>query len=157
MAEERLVCKHCGGDDFYADVEIRASAWVDSTGVWVGEDGKPHFEPDGRAQDVETWDTDYDIEKYVCNGCRKSHWKLDELVMVAPGDGSAVAPCGRCDHGRMEHPEEGPRGRFERGAMPCQHDGCDCHDYYDLSIAEAGQPPEVLAAIGRPLSTGRAA
>lgn len=148
VPDERMVCKHCGGEDFHAEVSARG--WVDSTGVFLEDNGKPHFEPNGRVQD--TWD--YDIDNYVCSNCEKTHFRLEQLVIPAPRpDGEPIAPCGRCDHGRAEHPEiPSMRTRqlgLERGPMRCTHEGCDCHDYYDVTIAEAGQPADVLAAVGR--------
>lgn len=147
-AEVRMVCKECGGDRFHA--EARIEAWVRSTGVFLDDDGKPHFEPDGRPED--TWD--YEIDDYICSGCDKRSWRLENLVVKPPPADEPIAPCGRCDHGRAEHAEQALHGRgrpdyYERGAMPCEHDGCDCHDYYDLAVAEAGQPSELLAAVGR--------
>lgn len=147
-ADAAWVCKHCGGGDFYADVTV--SGWVDGDVVGDGR-GKPQFESSGR---VEVDAYDHEVEKYVCNGCRADAWRLEQLVVPAPAASDApIAPCGRCDHGRAEHPERRAsalreRG-FERGPMPCTHEGCDCHDFYDREVAEAGQPPATLAVLGR--------
>lgn len=146
MSDHQMVCKHCGGKRFHA--EVRVEAWVDSTGVWVGDDGKPHFEPKGRPEDT----YDYEIDSYACSTCERSEWKLDALVVPEPED-EPIAPCGRCDHSRADHPQHGPFPRrqdpYTRPAMPCQHVGCDCHDYYDREVAEGGQPAETLRLIGR--------
>jgi hypothetical protein len=132
--DERMVCRHCGGDKFHAEVTV--SAWLDSTGVWVGDDGKPHFESSGSPQDASSYE--YDVESYVCSTCERSSSRLAELVVRAPRNGEAIGPCGRCDHSRVDHPEQRwikPKGSsYTRGPMPCEHEGCDCHDYYDMSV-----------------------
>jgi hypothetical protein len=150
MNEVRMVCKYCGGNTFHAEVTV--SGWINSTGVWLDDDGKPHFETDGHVED--TWSGDMDFDRYICSTCEKGSYRLAELVAEPPREGEAIAPCGRCDHGRAEHGEQSRWGTswkdyYVRGAMPCEHEGCDCHDYYDVAIANAGQDPELLAAIGR--------
>lgn len=132
-----LVCKHCGSGDFYADVTV--SGWIDGD-VVIGDDGRPRFDSQGH---VEVDSYERDIDQYVCNACRRSASRLTDLVVRAPGESKPIAPCGRCDHGRHEHPERmSKRNRdmgYTRGPMPCTHDGCDCHDYYDRELAEHGQ------------------
>lgn len=133
MSGAAFVCKHCGGGDIFVNVTV--SGWQEGY-VAQGSNG-PYFEQDGRVE-VDTYDAD--IEAYVCNACRREARRLTDLVVAAPADGDEpIAACGRCDHGRAEHGDEKPcrDDRFTRSPMPCGHEGCDCHDYYDRAFAES--------------------
>jgi hypothetical protein len=127
---------------------VRGSAWVDGDVVFAA-DGRPQFDGGRILEDVEA-ELDY-VERYVCNGCRRSSARIEDLV-VAAGAEDVGAACGRCDHGRFEHPELPSKrikqGRYTRGPMPCDHDGCDCHDFYDRDFAETGQAAGLLSLLG---------
>lgn len=140
MTDERMVCKHCGGKDFYAEVTV--TGYIDVV-VTMGDDGRPSYEEDGYVRDMDTHD--HDVEDWHCNACGKSSFRLAELVVAAPPSDTPIAPCVRCEHGRTEHPELGwnpaATPHYTRGPMPCDHEGCDCHDYFDPNVV----PAEVAA------------
>lgn len=133
MSEQRMVCCHCGGDKFHAEVTITGSAWVDSVGVFLSEEGKPRFEQDGGPRDIDTFMGDVDFDTYVCSTCERKSGSLGTLVIGAPGpDAEPISPCGRCEHSRHRH---APRGTgydkklYTRPALPCDEEGCRCHDF----------------------------
>lgn len=124
-----FACKHCGADADSIFAEVTCEGWV---GVAIEQDdkGKVSAEHDGRVEDVEVSFTDC----YRCAECHKSASTIGDLVRTKAGADSLDEACGRCGHEAIEHPELGWNPKrtpyFTRGPMPCEHEGCDCHDYY---------------------------
>lgn len=140
----KWICKHCGGDRFSAMVTARGSM----RGDVAVKDGKPYF--DGGFSRYDQDFDDIDEEGYACDGCGAEEFKFEKLVVVKRAEDQLRNPCGRCDHFVSDHPlpDRGPAkypDYYTRPAMPCTVEGCDCHDYYDLALANAGVTLEVAA------------
>lgn len=148
MAEPpEWICRFCGSGDIVAEIEIRVDRQV---GGRIRErDGKPYFDEDWRSRDLDLDYDDGDVAFYVCvNGHTAA--SLDKLVVRRRVFGEMSLPCGRCDHGILDHlAPEGQREltaeqkrRFTRPSMPCEHEGCDCHDFYDQALGRERWPAD---------------
>lgn len=79
-ARPDLVCKHCGGSEFWVGVIIIGEGWCDAA-VEREEDGKLEVEVDGPVRDTDDVDPE-SITEVGCSGCDKrvSPRKLDNLI-----------------------------------------------------------------------------
>jgi hypothetical protein len=131
--ELKCVCKHCGAsaDRIYA--EVTCTGWME-VGIEVEADGKISTDTFGGVQDVD----DVDVDCYRCSECRKSAYKIEDMLSVPPAAGEPGEPCGRCGHDMTDHPalDWDPKKKpyYTRGPMPCSCGGCDCHDFFSDSL-----------------------